>query len=171
MKTKQLLVAAILSSIMGLSAGCGGDQASNNSQITNEAVSTAVPVPESSVAVEEPDSQAKLPFDMPLMPGARYKSGTKFSKGSKKRQPEAIATIIATGTTLEVVAFYEKALTEHGFTATLGNHNDLGSASVRGVRENGETFSVTSMRGGSKANEGECQTAIIATKPKREEKG
>ena len=159
-----------------LVSGCGGeDQVSSTSQSeepTNSSATTSEPTstPAASTPAETPPApQAKLPFDMPIMPGARYKSGMKFSKGSKRRAPEAIATIIAKGTTLEVIEFYEKALIDHGFTPTVGKNNDESSATVKGVRENGETFSVTSMRGGSKANEGECQTAIVATKPKPKE--
>lgn len=111
-------------------------------------------------------SNAKLPFDMPIMPGARYVSGSlKFSRPTKKRGGEAIATIAAKGTPLDVVKYYEKALADNGFTPKLGKHNSESTASVSGVRENGEKFSITSMRGGSKAKAGESQTAIIATKP------
>ncbi len=156
-------------------SGCGGETVSDNSQSRGEPASSTAPISEPVtpkvplVAETPPASNAKLPFDMPIMPGARYKSGMDFSKPTKRRGPEAIATIIAKGTTLQVVEFYKKALSENGFTPTLGKHNDESTATVRGVRENGETFSVTSMRGGSKAGSGECQTAIIATKPKPEE--
>jgi len=80
-----------------------------------------------------------------------------------------MATIIAKGTTLEVVEFYKQALADNGFDAKLGPNNDESSAKVYGSRENGETCSITTMRGGSKAGDGECQTAIIATKPKPKE--
>jgi hypothetical protein len=157
-------------------AGCGGDQADQQppaeQQVTDSTDSTSdvvEPASSNPVADTAPAVSGKLPFDMPIMPGARYKSGMDFSKPSKRRGPEAIATIIATGTTLEVVAFYETALRENGFTPTMGSHNDESTATVRGIRENGEAFSVTSMRGGSKAAEGECQTTIVATKPKPEE--
>lgn len=159
--------------------GCGGEVATEESQTdggaansgTEESTAEALnPEREASAAAETPPvEQKKLPFDMPIMPGARYLSGMDFSKPSKRRGPEAIATIIAQGTTLEVIAFYEKALTENGFTPTVGKHNDESTATVRGVRENGDTFSVTSMRKGSKAADGECQTGIVATKPKPEQ--
>jgi len=164
-----------LLSILLLVSGCGGDQVSDSSEpVEQSAKSTAassdiVTSGSSAVAETPPGVKAKLPFDMPIMPGARYLSDVKFSKPTKRRGPEAIATIIAKGTTLEVVAFYEKAMTENGFTPTLGKQNDASTASVMGVRKNGETFSITSMRGGSKAKEGERQTAIVATKPKSEE--
>jgi len=106
---------------------------------------------------------AKLPFDMPIMPGARYLSGGDFV--SLKRGQEAIATIIAKGTPLDVVKYYEKALVENGFKPTPGYNNSDSTANVSGIRGDGEKFSVTSMSGGSKAGPGESQTAIIATKP------
>lgn len=162
----------ILFSTIFFFAGCGGEEVTSNSQPVDEPTSSVESNSGSDASEGTPaevEPAAKLPFDMPMMPGARYKSGMDFSKPTKRRGPEAIATIIAKGTTLEVVAFYEKALTENGFTPKLGMHNDESSATVKGVRENGETFSVTSMRGGSKANQGECQTAIVATKPKPEE--
>lgn len=155
-----------------LIAGCGGDQVADKLPAKDEtskleATSSDAVTAKSAPAAETAEAPAaKLPFDMPMMPSARYKSGMGFSKPTKRRGPEAIATIIAKGTTLEVIEFYKTALTENGFTPTVGKHNDESSATVKGVRENGETFSVTSMRGGSKAGEGECQTAIIATKPK-----
>jgi hypothetical protein len=162
----------ILLSTLLLCSGCGSDQASSNSQPIQEPASSATHSGEiatskiSPVAATPPASIAKLPFDLPIMPGARYRSGSKFSKPTKRRGPEATATIIAKGTTTEVVEFYKKALIENGFTAKLGPVNDESSAKVLGARENGETCSVTTMRGGSKAGPGECQTAIIATKPK-----
>lgn len=164
----------LLSTIL-LFSGCGGDQVNDNPLPVEESANATTPSSNTTTAVSTsatktpPAPTARLPFDMPIMPGARYLSGLDFSKPSKRRGPEAIATIIAKGTTLEVVKFYETALTEHGFTAAVGRHNTASTATVRGVRENGETFTVTSMRGGSKAGDGECQTAIIATKPKPED--
>lgn len=164
-----------LFSIILLLAGCGGDQASNDSLSADETTNSAASSSDTgsaastSAAKTPPAVAAKLPFDMPIMPGARYLSGMDFSKPSKRRGPEAIATIIAKGTTAEVVEYYEQALAENGFTPTVGKNNDASTAKVWGERENGETFSVTSMRGGSKAGEGECQTTIIATKPKPED--
>ena len=158
-----------------LFSGCSGDHVGDNSQPVEDSTKSTTLSGVNATPPKTPDakspsaSNAKLPFDMPIMPGARYLSGSGFSKPTKRRGPEAIATIIAKGTTLEVVEFYEKTMTENGFTPTLGKHNDASSAKVQGVRENGETFLVTSMRGGSKAGQGECQTAIVATKPKQEE--
>lgn len=163
-----------LLSIVLLISGCGGDQVDNASLLVDESTPPAAANSDPTNAVAptaetSPAITAKLPFDMPIMPGARYLSGMDFSKPTKRRGPEAIATIIANGTTLEVVEFYEKAMTENGFAPTVGKNNDLSTAKVWGERENGEMFSVTCMRGGSKTKEGECQTAIIATKPKPEE--
>ncbi len=111
-------------------------------------------------------SNAKLPFDLPIMPGARYISGSlKFSRPTKKRGGEAIATIAAKGTPIEVVTYYEKTLADIGFTPKVGKHNSESTAKVIGEHENGQKLSITSMRGGSKAKAGESQTSIIATKP------
>ena len=66
---------------------------------------------------------------------------------------------------MDVVTYYEKALSDIGFKPELGKSNSESTARVSGVRESGEKLSITSMRGGSKAKEGESQTAIIATKP------
>ena len=143
-----------------LLAGCGGEN-------DTEAANAPAAQPETIAPATAAASNAKLPFDMPTMPGARYVSGSPvFSKPSKRRGGEAIATIAAKGTPLDVVKYYEKALADNGFTPELGRHNSESTASVSGVRENGEKFSVTSMRGGSKAKAGESQTALIATKPK-----
>ena len=146
-----------------LLVACGGEkdnavEAKPTVAVEKIVVPVATPVAEA--------SNAKLPFDMPIMPGARYVSGSlKFSRPTKKRGGEAIATIAAKGTPLDVVKYYEKALTDNGFTPKLGKHNSVSNASLSGVRENGEKFSITSMRGGSKAKAGESQTGIIATKP------
>ncbi|MFK7768461.1 MAG: hypothetical protein AB8B55_14665 [Mariniblastus sp.] len=161
----------ILLTVLALCLGCSSDQSSDNSQAVQEPASsssssdkTAAPVAPP-VAETPPAKEVKLPFDMPMMPGARYLSGSKFSRPTKRRGPEAMATIIAKGTTQDVVEFYKTALLENGFSADFGGANDESSRSVYGLRENGEKCSITTMKGGSKAGPGECQTAIIATKP------
>ncbi len=147
-----------------LLAACGSGETNADEADTAVAESKAA-APTALATVEA--SNAKLPFDMPIMPGARYISGSlEFSRPTKRRGGEAGATIAAKGTPLDVVKYYEKALADNGFTPELGRHNSESTASVSGVRENGEKFSVTSMRGGSKAKAGESQTALIATKPK-----
>ena len=155
----------ILPAIM-LLAGCGGEsgnsgEAGSTGPDASTSSSTAAP------SASDDTSNAKLPFDMPIMPGARYISGSpEFSRPTKRRGGEAGATIAVKGSPLDIVNYYEKALTDNGFTPELGMHNDESIATVEGVRANGEKFSVTSMRGGSKAKAGESQTALIATKPK-----
>ncbi len=141
-----------------------GDEKENTVEANSTVAIEKTAVPAATPAAEA--SNAKLPFDMPIMPGARYVSGSlKFSRPTKKRGGEAIATIAAKGTPLDVVKYYEKALAKNGFTPKLGKHNSESTASVSGLRENGEKLSITSMRGGSKAKAGESQTGIIATKP------
>ena len=141
-----------------------GDEKENTVEANSTVTIEKIAVPAATPAAEA--SNAKLPFDMPIMPGARYVSGSlKFSRPTKKRGGEAIATIAAKGTPLDVVKYYEKALAKNGFTPKLGKHNSESTASVSGLRENGEKLSITSMRGGSKAKAGESQTGIIATKP------
>ena len=111
-------------------------------------------------------STAKLPFGLPIMPGARYISGSlKFSRPTKKRGGEAIATIAVQGTALDIVKYYEKALMDIGFTPSLWKHNSESVAKVTGESANGEKFLISTSRGGSKAKTGESTASIVATKP------
>ncbi|MEB8432660.1 hypothetical protein OO007_10520 [Cocleimonas sp. KMM 6892] len=152
-----------------LLVACGGEKESAAEDKPNAVVEKAtapVKPTKPDVAVTPKINNAKLPFDLPIMPDARYISGSlKFSRPTKKRGGEAIATIAAKGTPLDVVKYYEKALADIGFTAELGKHNSGSVAKVSGVSKTGEKFLITSMRGGSKTQEGESQTSIIATKP------
>ena len=152
--------------------GCGADQVNNEPQGTKEPTSSAPA--DAEVATSEappaaptpaPTPNVKLPFDLPMMPRARYLSGWDFTKPTKRRGPEAVATIISKGTTQDVVEFYTQVLPKHGFEL----FNDESSAQVYGKRENGETCAIYTIRGGSKTGDGECKTSIIATKPKPKE--
>lgn len=131
-----------------------------------EETSPTVPVEESASTAPQPETVAAiLPFDMPIMPGGKILSTGKFVD-TKRRGKEAIAAFVAKATPIEVAAFYAKALEDNGFTATLGKHNSESTAKVSGVRANGESFTVTTMRGGSKAGEGESQSGVVANIPK-----
>ena len=162
---KSLMILACLF----LLTACGGEKEKTAETKPAETKPTLVKekVEAPAKAVTAPEvSNAKLPFDLPIMPGARYISGSlKFSRPTKKRGGEAIATIAVQGTPLDVVKYYEKALMDIGFTPSLGKHNSESTATVSGVRENGEKFLISSIRGGSKSKAGESTTAVIATKP------
>ena len=73
----------ILTSIMLSLAACGsGAQDDSNSATTQPSADAA----SSSSTPAMPEVVNKLPFDMPIMPGARYISGSpKFSRPTKKR--------------------------------------------------------------------------------------
>lgn len=128
-------------------------------------VRVEAPPPASTVKVPPPAPTviAKLPFGLPVMPGARVLHSWKFHKS--KRRNEAIASFVVKATPIEVAVFYQQALTESGFSTTLGQHNSEAIAMVSGVRENGEKFSVTTARSGSKAGPGESQSGVVATIP------
>lgn len=150
--------------ILALVSACSGESTGEVADAP-----TKVAAPSSSVATPAvlEAIKPKLPFDMPIMDGARYISGSPvFSKPRKKRGGEAIATIAAKGTPLDIVEYYEKALTERGFTPELGRYNDGSTATVYGINDKGERFSITAMRGGSKAKHGESTAALVATLPK-----
>lgn len=150
--------------ILALISACSGESAGEVADASTEPTATSSSVATPAVLKA---TKHKLPFDMPIMEGARYISGSlKFSKPRKKRGGEAIATIAAKGTPLDIVEYYEKALAERGFTPELGRHNDGSSATVYGINDKGERFSITAMRGGSKAKQGESTAALIATLPK-----
>ncbi|WP_339827786.1 hypothetical protein [uncultured Parasphingorhabdus sp.] len=154
----------IIPALVLISACSGGESSDSSSQAvetdTMPSSGSAAAVPEAAIA------QPRLAFDIPIMDGARYISGSpEFSKPSKRHGGEAIATIAYKGTPLDIVNFYERALAEDGFTPTLGQHNDEAIATVTGVRENGEKIMISTSRGGSKARDGESTAAIIATKP------
>lgn len=122
-------------------------------------------LPANSTALAAPT--ATLPFDIPIMAGARYISGSpEFSRPTKRRGGEAIATITYKGTALDIVKFYEKALADKGFSPELGTNNDERMARVWGENARGEKFSVYASRGGSNAEAGESTAALVATQPK-----
>ena len=104
------------------------------------------------------------------MPGARYISGSpKFSKPSKRRGGDAIATIAVKGTPKDIVGYYQNILAERGFTLEIGKYNDDSTATVHGTNAKGEKFAVSAMRGGSNSKPGESSAALVATKPKQSE--
>ncbi|MBL4768456.1 MAG: hypothetical protein JKY94_12230 [Rhodobacteraceae bacterium] len=149
---------------LALISACDGGSTGEVADAPTEAAATSSSV--ATPAVLEA-IKPKLPFDMPIMDGARYISGSPvFSKPSKRRGGEAIATIAVKGTPLDIVEYYEKALAERGFTPELGRHNDGAIASVHGINDKRERFSVSAIRGGSKARQGESTAALVATLPK-----
>ncbi len=165
MRMKIICVAAFLQ------VGCGADTSQSTqsepaaegttmeaSPSAGEAASSAIPEPEVVTTID-----ATLPFDMPLMPGARLLSSNDFV--TTRRRKEAIAAFVVKANPLEVAAFYNQALIDHGFTPKLASYNDEKLAQVSGTRENGETFSITTSRSGSKAGPGETQSGVVATIP------
>jgi len=158
----------ILPTVMLLAACSGYD---GNAQDRSSGSSDDVTVMKDETVTAAPSAAANtLPFDMPIMDGARYISGSpKFSKPSKRRGGEAIATIAVKGTPLDVVEYYTKELSERGFAPTQGANNSESGARVAGINAAGEKFSITVMSGGSKSQAGESTAALIATKPKLNE--
>ena len=154
----------ILPSLLLLSACGGGDNDGGDTAAPSVAPDSTSSTMPAAVTVH------KLPWDIPIMPGARYISGSpKFSKPSKRRGGDAIATIAVKGTPKDIVSYYEKTLAERGFTLEVGKYNDDSTATVHGTNAKGEKFAVSAMRGGSNSKPGESSAALVATKPKQSE--
>lgn len=158
----------LLSSLL-LIAACGNDDGTldgtadggpNSSESAKAAMSSPVDAGPNIATAE-------LPWGIPIMPDARYISGsTKFSKTSKKRGGEAIATIAFKGTVADIVNYYEKVLPELGFEITHKRIYDQSTARLHSENADGEQFRVSAARGGSKAREGESSAALLAIKSK-----
>ncbi len=120
-----------------------------------------------STALEDTAVANKLPWDIPIMPGARYVSGsTKFSRTTEKRGGEAIATIAVDGTVTDIITYYESILPELGFEITHNRIYDEATGSLHSENADGEQFRVSAMRGGSNARDGESTAALLAIKAK-----
>lgn len=160
MKHTLLPVAAILL------ASCGGDDSATESggetaAVTTESEATPAAAP---AAVE---TAKELPWGVPIIPGARYISGsTQFSRTTEKRGGEAGATIAYKGSVADILSYYETALPEAGFNIIHNRLLDEATGSIHGENANGEQFRVIATRGGSNAREGESTAAMLAIKPK-----
>jgi len=118
-------------------------------------------------AASAPAIHHELPWGIPIMPGARYISGSlKFSRTTTKRGGEAIATIAVKGSVEDIILFYENALLEHGFIITSKKIYDGSTGNLHSENSKGQRFNVSASRGGSKAKEGESTAALLAIKPK-----
>lgn len=143
-----------------LLVACGDETAS-----TSPALDEQQPPKEN--AVSDAAVQHELPWGIPIMPGARYISGSlKFSRTTTKRGGEAIATIAVKGSVQDIITFYESALQERGFSITSKKLYDGEVGNLHSENSKGERFNVSASRGGSKAKEGESTAALLAIKPK-----
>ncbi|MEP2987356.1 MAG: hypothetical protein ABJN65_12065 [Parasphingorhabdus sp.] len=161
---KQLLIlpGLFLVAACGIEGG-GADSDTDNALPTSESTTATKPSSSDMAPVEA----AKLPWDIPIMPNARYISGSpKFSKTTKKRGGEAIATIAVEGSVADIVSYYEKVLPELGFEITHNRVYDESTGSVHGENADGAQFRVAAMRGGSNARTGESTAGLLAIMPK-----
>lgn len=164
--------------VLLLLAACGDDNSSaaNSETSTREvSISAKVTTPTAQEpVVEKPTAEKavehKLPFGIPIMPGGRYISGSpEFSKPTKRRGGEAIATIAFKDSVADIIGYYDKVLPELGFEIAHKRIYDESTAVLNAKSATGEAFSVNAIRGGSKSKEGENTTSFVATMPKPEE--
>ena len=162
-------------SLLLLSA-CGENQEQTNSESLDKNASnkkvaaSSEQKPAQQIATPEVPAQQvvhELPWGIPMIPEARYISGsTKFSRSTKKRGGEALATIAVMGGVEKIIAYYDEMLPKHGFEITTKRIYDQSSAIIHSENKEGQRFQIYATRGGSKSKEGESTASLIATKPK-----
>ena len=162
-------------SLLLLSA-CGENQEQTNSESLDKnasnkkvAASSEQKPAQQTATLEVPAQPVvhELPWGIPIIPEARYISGsTSFSRSTKKRGGEALATIAVIGGVEKIIAYYEETLPKHGFEITSKRIYDQSSADMHSENKEGKRFQIFAIRGGSKAKEGESTASLIATKPK-----
>ncbi len=153
--------------IIALLVSACGDQSSPDLSEADPAEAAAKSAASAPTIAEEAATTNALPWDIPIMPGARYVSGsTEFSRTTEKRGGEAIATIAVDGSVADIITYYEGVLPELGFEITFNRIYDETTGSLHTQNAKGEQFRVAAMRGGSNAREGESTAGLLAIKPK-----